>query len=176
MTKTTIGPLVALIDYDTETTGFFADRPLSATVGEYELVGMPDGLVASGQFEPETPYFCSHESKKESGREGDPRGQVLAAMLAARERNAAAGQETPIFGAYVLGRMWFFLVLVGHDYAVSRDYSAVRDVMDIYRVLAALKKFPSLARRTYIPANSHRLLATTGCGQLQTRKNNASRQ
>lgn len=134
-----IGPLVSLVDYDSETTGFFADRPLTATIGDFEIAEVPDGIVARGVFEPEAPYFCLHEYKKEMGTDADPRGQVLSAMLAARRLNAAHGYDGPMYGAYVLGRFWFFLVLAGHDYAVSRDFSATRDTVDIYRVMAALK-------------------------------------
>ena len=136
-----IGPLVALVDYNTPHSGFFAGRSLSAVIGEHHLTGIPDGLVAKGVFEPETPYFCLHEYKKEKGRENDPRGQVLAAMLAARELNSSHGDTQPICGAYVLGRTWFFLVLSGQKYAVSADYSAAKDeILDIFRVLKNLKQ------------------------------------
>lgn len=138
-----IGPLIALVDYNTDDIGFFAGRTLTATIGDYELCGVPDGLVARGIFEPEKPYFCLHEYKRELGQDRDPRGQVLAAMLTAQKRNE---DNVPIYGAYVLGRIWFFLVLCGCDYAVSNSYSATKDeILDIYRILSGLKKLISTA-------------------------------
>ena len=87
------------------------------------------------------PTSACTKYKKEKGKDSDPRGQVLAAMLAARELNKDDSNTQPIFGAYVLGRLWFFLVLSGLNYAVSADYSAAKDeIFDIFRVLKNLKQ------------------------------------
>ena len=39
-----------------------------------------------------------------------------------------------------MGRMWFFVVLCGNDYAVSNDFSATREIFEIFRVLLTLKE------------------------------------
>ena len=47
--------------------------------------------------------------------------------------------KSPIFGCFVIGRNWYFLVLQGKKYAISKDYSCVDDeVFDIYRILKSL--------------------------------------
>ena len=132
-----IGPVIALVDYNTDKTGFFSGRLLEARVGDYLLSGIPDGIVAEGTLGPRTPYFCLHEYKKEEGDQADPRGQLLAAMLSAQALNE---EDSPIYGAYVLGRLWFFAVLKGQEYAFSDDYSSSKDEFhDIFGILLALK-------------------------------------
>lgn len=132
-----IGPLIALVDYNTETTSFFSGRTLEAEVGGYLLSGMPDGIVAEGMLAPEAPFFCLHEYKKEEGDQADPRGQLLSAMLACQAQNS---DDSVIYGAYVLGRFWFFCTLKGGEYAFSKDYSSSReDLFDIFGILLALK-------------------------------------
>jgi hypothetical protein len=50
-----------------------------------------------------------------------------------------------MYGAYVVGRDWYFLVLDKNEYAISRDYSAVTDdIFDIFRILKALKQMITL--------------------------------
>ena len=107
-----IGPLFQLVNFEGKQFNAFAGRPLSAVVGEYELKGIVDGLIARGYLEPVTPYFCLQEYKPEKGRDIDPAGQVLAAMLAARVVNA---DKEPVYGCYVLGRLWFFVTLSGSE-------------------------------------------------------------
>ncbi len=132
-----IGPIVAMVDYNTETTSFFSGRTLEAEVSGYLLNGMPDGIVAEGLLAPEAPFFCLHEYKKEEGDQADPRGQLLAAMLACQAQNE---DGSVIYGAYVLGRNWFFCTLRGNEYAFSLDYSSTKDeLFDIVGVLLALK-------------------------------------
>jgi hypothetical protein len=43
----------------------------------------------------------------------------------------------PIYGCYVNGRDWYFMVLLGKEYSISQDYSATTD--DIFKVFATLK-------------------------------------
>jgi hypothetical protein len=132
-----IGQLVSWVRIAGENFASFAGRRLSAVVGDYELSGIVDALVASGDLEPITPYFCLHEYKSEKGRETDPAGQLLAAMLAARAQN---GDGILILGAYVIGRFWFFLSLDGERpvYGVSQSFDASTD--DIVRIFGVLKE------------------------------------
>jgi len=132
-----IGPLIAFVNYSTKKFNFFAERAFNGTVEGIEMGGKPDGIVASGFRQPETPYFCFHEYKRDEDPEGDAAGQTLAAMLVAQALNEC---HHPVYGCYVKGRDWFFLVLQGKQYAISEPYIATRDdVFDIFRILKALK-------------------------------------
>ncbi|MCP4353599.1 MAG: hypothetical protein GY795_49765, partial [Desulfobacterales bacterium] len=116
-----------------------AERLLSGVVDGIEMSGRPDGMIASGFREPEKPYFCFQEYKKEKDAEGDPAAQVLAAMLVAREINE---RKIPVYGCYVRDRFWFFMVLQDRHYCLSDAFVATRndDVFDIFRILKVLKQ------------------------------------
>ena len=139
-----IGPLLSLISF-TEPYRFnlFAERRISAIVpglqDDIELLGDPDGMVATGYREPEIPLFAFTEYKRQLDPEGDPAGQTLAAMLTGQTLNA---KQQPIYGAYVVGSDWRFMVLEGIHYSISRDYSALSD--EIFVILSALKTLKSI--------------------------------
>lgn len=138
--KKFIAPLVDLVNFDTPHFQEFANRQLSARVGNMELSGKVDVMIARGFEEPELPYFCFHEYKKEWGPENDPLGQLVAAMFAAQQHNFAQSTDIPVYGAYVVGRQWFFVVLYKNNYCVSLGYDATkREIFDIHRILKALK-------------------------------------
>jgi len=102
-----------------------------------ELNGRPDGMIASGRRLPNKPYFCFQEYKREIDPNGEPAGQVLAAMLVAQELNE---YEHPIYGCYVKGRLWVFLVLQGRQYSLSAGNVATQDdIFTIFKVLRGLK-------------------------------------
>jgi hypothetical protein len=135
-----IGPIFSLVDF-TEFGKFnlFAARALSAIVDNEELSGIPDGIIASGWLEPEMPYFCLHEYKKEVDPSGDPLSQCLAAMLVAKELN---NNEKPIYGCVVIGRNWRFIILDGVNYAISDVFVATQEqIKDILRILKALRAY-----------------------------------
>ncbi len=115
----------------------FGDRPISAKVGDHTLQGRVDFMVASGKYEPKSPYFCFHEYKpSKPGRDSDPIGQLLATMLVAQALNE---NKLPIYGAYIMGKWWQFVVLVDNAYAISKSYdSATESLMDILRILKSL--------------------------------------
>jgi hypothetical protein len=114
----------------------FSQRTLSATINNIEIGGRVDFVLAKGRQKPTKPYFFIHEYKQESKRGStDPKGQLLSEMLVAQVRNEG---EMPVYGCYVLGRSWFFVILNGKDYAVSRAYDASQP--DIYTVIAILRK------------------------------------
>jgi hypothetical protein len=118
--------------------GYFLERPLSGIIGDYELSGVVDGMIATGIRNPHTPYFCFHEYKRSIENQGSPDGQVLAAMLVAREKNQ---NQLPIYGLFVVGIVWNFVVLKGNDYCISRAYLADNhDVFTIFRMMKALKQ------------------------------------
>ncbi|MCI5157715.1 MAG: hypothetical protein D3906_04605 [Candidatus Electrothrix sp. AUS1_2] len=133
-----IGPLMTLVRFSTKEFNFFAERPLSGVVDKIEMSGRPDGIIASGFREPQQPYFCLQEYKKEKDPEGDPAAQVLAAMLVAQELNE---YQLPVYGCYVKGEVWHFITLQERSYAISQGYLASRqaDLDEIFRILKYLK-------------------------------------
>ncbi|MFY8001649.1 MAG: hypothetical protein ACOVSW_23860 [Candidatus Kapaibacteriota bacterium] len=60
-------------------------------------------------------------------------------MLAARELNAIT---EPMYGCYVVGREWFFVVIDGDEYSTSDAYIATRD--DIFLIVGF---FQAMKRR-----------------------------
>jgi hypothetical protein len=132
-----ISPLIVFSKMDSRHFGYFLERELSVTIGDYEIFGRVDGMIATGFRRPKKPYFCLHEYKKESDPSGDPRGQVLIAMLAAQEMNQ---DGKPIYGVYVTGKLWRFMVLTGTTYAFSKTYVADQDnINSIFKVLKGLR-------------------------------------
>jgi hypothetical protein len=133
-----IAPLISLIGYTTERFRAFTQRPLKAVIQGIEVAGRVDFLIATGKSKPIQPFFFLHEYKKEHGSESDPRAQLLVEMLAARELNAV---QYPLYGCYVVGRNWFFLVLDGSIYAESKQYAASDDddILNIYSILCEAK-------------------------------------
>jgi hypothetical protein len=135
-----IGPLMDIVDLNGANYRTFYDRPVSVTVNDVKLYGKLDGVVANGFQEPETPYFCLHEYKQENNREGDPKGQLLAGMLAVQALN---NTEQPIFGCSVLARGWYFVLLQGKNYGMSDVYAATHqdDLLQIFSLLRYVKAF-----------------------------------
>jgi hypothetical protein len=133
-----IGPLFALVNFtELYRYNLFAQRHIEARLDDYLLAGEPDGLIASGYYEPEIPYFAFSEYKRQRDPNGDPVGQALAAMLVGQILNQ---NQHPVYGCYVIGRDWNFMILEGVHYAISRDYSGLSDeVFTILRILKALK-------------------------------------
>ncbi len=133
-----IGPIIALAGFGREKYfNAFSERMLEATFGEISLSGKVDGLIAAGKEEPENPFFCLQEYKRETDPDGDPKAQVLAAMLVAQKLN---DNQEPIYGAYIKGRNWFFLTLQEKSYSISPQFDATQnDVFDIFRLLVGLK-------------------------------------
>lgn len=134
-----LGPLVTLVDFDSQDFNFFAGRWLSSDVDHHELCGIVDGVVARGHWEPVHPYFCLTEYKPEKGRDRDPGGQTVSAMLAARALN---NDGKTVYGAYILGRFWFFLTLDGHRpvYGMSKAYDASSEEIEhIFLILRRIK-------------------------------------
>ena len=134
-----IGPMFSLVEFtDLYRYNLFAQRHIEATINDTVLAGEPDGLIASGYYEPEIPYFAFAEYKRQRDPHGDPTAQALAAMLVGQQLNQ---HEQPMYGCYVIGRDWNFMVLEEPHYTISRDFSGLSDeVFDILRILKALKE------------------------------------
>lgn len=132
-----IGPILALVNFHASDLNIFSERHLAGIVGEYELSGEPDAVIAKGRYSPQIPYFCFHEYKRDHEPKGDPAAQALAAMLVARELNP---KKHPIYGMYVAAEKWRFMVLQGNEYAISKGFLADdEEIFEIFNILKALK-------------------------------------
>ena len=58
-------------------------------------------------------------------------------MLAVQELNEV---KRPIYGCYIVGKHWAFMVLEGTRYATSKSFSCDdEEIFDIYRILRSLR-------------------------------------
>ncbi len=139
-----IGPMFSLVDF-TERYRFnlFAKRSIFATINNIELGGRTDEIIATGYREPEMPFFAFNEYKKETNPDGDPAGQVLAAMLVGQHQNEQKEVILPIYGCYIIGRNWFFIVLEDKQYTISKPFVSTdkEDAAQILRILYQLKQY-----------------------------------
>jgi hypothetical protein len=132
-----ISPLIVFARISNQKFSYFLERDLMAIINDFEITGRVDGMIASGFRSPKKPFFCMHEYKRESDPTGDPKGQTLIAMMAAQAIN---DNKKPIYGLYVVGRLWRFLVLENKEYCFSETLVADGDdVFTIFKILKALK-------------------------------------
>ena len=133
-----IGPILAMVRFmEFYRFNLFAQRHIQALINDIELNGEPDTMIATGYREPEIPMFAFTEYKRQIDPHGDPAGQTLAAMLVGQALN---GDHQPVYGCYVVGSDWRFMLLDGTHYLISRDYSALSDeIYDILRILKTLR-------------------------------------
>lgn len=134
-----ISALLNFVDFSTEYYNVFTQRPMSVTYDNATKTteGKVEWMLARGRQIPEEPHFFVHEYKPEKNRDNDPLGQLLIAMVAAREANK---NEEPIYGIYINGRNWFFVAFIAKTYAVSKPYVATTDdIFDLFAVLEHLR-------------------------------------
>jgi hypothetical protein len=137
-----IGPLLNLADLYSTHFKIFTQRTLTIQTETVSASGKVDFMLARGKAIPKQPFFCLHEYKQENRRDNDPRGQLLISMIAAQNKNK---NELPIFGIYVSGRNWFFVLLNDKKYVVSDAYVATSE--DIFKIIAILKKCKELVEQ-----------------------------
>ncbi|MEM0992320.1 MAG: hypothetical protein AAF847_12870 [Bacteroidota bacterium] len=133
-----LGPLLALAKYDNDNYRAFMERSLTVKSGEETASGTVDFLIAKGRQIPRSPFFCIHEHKPDPSSSNDPLGQLLIGLEAIRQENASAGYNFPLYGAYVVGRFFYFVVFDGKTYAKSEPYVASQD--DIFDIFCFLKQ------------------------------------
>ncbi len=115
----------------------FTQRTISAKLNDIKLNGIVDFVLAKGIDVPEKPYFFLHEYKQEKKGSNDPLGQLLVEMLAAKTLN---DNNSPLYGCYVIGRFWFFVIVIENKYSVSFAYDATQeDIFKIVSILRAIK-------------------------------------
>jgi hypothetical protein len=130
-----IGPILSLIHFKTPYFKPYTQRTLTLKSDTVSAAGKVDFMLAKGKVLPKIPFFCVHEYKQENRRDNDPLGQLLIGMVAAQSRNEI---NIPIFGTYISGRNWFFVLLEGKNYYLSNAYNGADN--DIYVIFNILKK------------------------------------
>jgi len=147
-----IGPVIELIEFDNYELEIiaFSERPISTDFNGVEVKGVVDTMVAKGLYKPEQPFFFLHEYKREKEGTGDPVGQLLATMVVAQKLNKqpqnlslfqqkqAGYSDLPIYGVYVLGRMWVFVTLENNSYRLSKSYDST-DLEELFEIVKMLK-------------------------------------
>jgi hypothetical protein len=140
-----IGPIFSLARFTSidRKYNLFAERSISANIQSLNdtsilLSGKPDGLIASGYREPESPYFCFQEYKKHREPAGEPEGQCLASLLVGQKINTP--NDLPMYGCIVIGRDWYFMILQNNEYCLSRGYDATTEaIFELFAILKSLK-------------------------------------
>jgi hypothetical protein len=142
-----IAPLLSQMPLEIDDFKPFTQRTISAKFPELDLEvsGKVEFVIARGKQRPKQPYFFLHEYKQERRRENDPLGQLLISMVAARQNNE---KKTPLFGCYVVGRDWFFVVLEEQTYSVSLACDATKN-HELYQIVAMLSAMPDIIRRYF---------------------------
>jgi hypothetical protein len=142
-----IAPLLSQMPMEIDDFKPFTQRTISAKFPELDLEvsGKVEFVIARGKQRPKQPYFFLHEYKQERRRENDPLGQLLISMVAARQNNE---KKTPLFGCFVVGRDWFFVVLEEQTYSVSLACDATKN-HELYQIVAMLSAMPDIIRRYF---------------------------
>jgi hypothetical protein len=142
-----IAPLLSQMPLEIDDFKPFTQRTLSAKFPELDLEvsGKVEFVIARGKQRPKQPYFFLHEYKQERRRQNDPLGQLLISMVAARQTNE---KKTPLFGCFVVGRDWFFVVLDEQTYGVSLAFDATK-THELHQIVAMLSAMPDIIRRYF---------------------------
>lgn len=115
----------------------YYDREISAIINDIVVTSKVDMMLSKGIGELiKTPYFFLHEYKREKKYAGDPVGQMLGGMLIGQAKNT---DNMPIYGCYVQGRFWFFSVLDGKQYTISKGFDS-SELEDLQKIIFILKK------------------------------------
>jgi hypothetical protein len=143
-----IGPLLKFfVDYRSNYFLVYSERTIAANIEGYSLSVQADLMLAKGVGEVlKIPYFCFHEYKRTKKNPSDPIAQVLEAMLIAQEMNK---NGKPVYGAYVIGKDWYFMVMEGKEYCISESYSATNK-QELLQIIAILREFRVILETTLI--------------------------
>jgi hypothetical protein len=133
-----LSPLINLVSFKSEHYNPFTQRKMGAIIGDWNISGIVDFIIATGIQNPYQPYFFVHEYKSEKRKDNDPLGQLLAEMIVVQKNNEVA---FPLYGCYVVGRFHFFVVLNDKEYSVSDAFSATNeeDILQIFKMFRFVK-------------------------------------
>ncbi len=118
----------------------FTQRLFTLQTPTVEASGKIEWFVALGKQTPKKPFFFLQEYKPEKNAGNDPLGHLLIAMVDVQLLNDNLTQ--PLYGCYIIGRLWFFVVLEGKEYCVSRAYDATQtdDLTAMVEILYRVKE------------------------------------
>jgi hypothetical protein len=119
----------------------YFERTVSANIENYFLKVKTDFMVAKGVLDmPQQPFFHFQEYKRQTDPNGSPIAQVLEAMLIAQALN----QNTkPIYGAYIIGKFWNFMILNEKSYFISKSYDCT-EKEELMQIISVLRKFTEI--------------------------------
>lgn len=141
-----LGPLINLVDYYNQPYNVFIDRTIKGEIDGKKIGGRVDFMLATGAYDPSAPYFFIHEYKKEKGTADDPLGQLLGGMLVAQKLN---DNGKPLYGCYLIGRYWHFVVLDNREFAVTSGHVGSND--DIFEIYGMLVKIKTIIKEQLLP-------------------------
>jgi len=119
----------------------YFERTVSATVENCFLKVKTDFMLAKGVLDmPQQPFFHLQEYKCQTDPNGSPIAQVLEAMLIAQALNQNA---KPIYGAYVMGKFWNFMILKEKSYFISKSYDCT-EKEELLQIISILRKFTEI--------------------------------
>ncbi len=133
-----ISIVILIADFNNPIRTYY-DREISAEIDGIYVSSKVDMMLSKGIGELiKTPYFFLHEYKREKKYSGDPIGQMLGGMLIGQAKN---NDNRPIYGCYVQGRNWYFSILEGKQYVISKgfDSSEIDEVLKIIFILRRIK-------------------------------------
>ena len=142
-----ISKIINLVDFSIDGVySTFTQRTIAAKVANIkneilDLRGRVELLVALGEQKPRHPFFFLNEYKPlNKTTPSDPVGQLLIAMVAARSLNE---DIKPLYGVYVIGQYWHFVILNQNEYAISSTFDAVEEdeLFKIFSILKRCKKY-----------------------------------
>ena len=118
---------------------FFSERNIGAIIEGCEIAGTVDFMVAGGKYTPINPYFFIQEYKQQKNPTGDPLAQVLAEMMVSQSIN----QSAIMYGCYIIGKYWNFVILENKNYTVlpSLDSTIFEDLQEIFYRLKSVKEY-----------------------------------
>jgi hypothetical protein len=133
-------PILNLVDFTSGDIRDFYEANLSFSTNEFSLNGTVDFVVAKGFDKPKKPIFFIQEFKR--GRDfSDPEPQLISEMFSGLN----ISKVSKIYGAYIIGAVWNFVILEKveerYSYYVSRNFdsSDFEKLKSIYKNLLFIK-------------------------------------
>ena len=141
-----IAPFFNQIGFFSEHFKAFIQRELSVKYESDAKItkGLVEFMLGKGVQRERKPFNLFLQQYKAEKQDNDPLGQLLISMVAAKVQNA---DDKPIYGIYVNGRNWFFVILDNNTYAVSNPFVTTSD--DIFDLFAVLLYFKDLMEKLY---------------------------
>jgi hypothetical protein len=132
-----ISKLIDLVEFHQLTYRAFFDTYLKTELAGKSIAGRVDCVLGRGSQFPQNPLFFLQEYKPQKNPSGDPLGQLLAAMLSCQKINNDT--QSPLYGCYVIGRLWLFVVLQEKEYIISHAFD-VANKAQLEELIGILKK------------------------------------